>query len=70
MSKPLGIGLALHGGALTFAVQPIDRVADRIWDAVRDAINAGMSPERFRQESKEAWQHCLTEDATYALGKL
>jgi N-acetylglucosamine kinase-like BadF-type ATPase len=64
--RPLGIGLAVADGALTFRVQPIDRAADRVWDAVREAIDAGMTPERFRSEAAEAWEHHLTEDGKHA----
>lgn len=66
VSKPLGIGLAITDGALTFRVSPIDRVADCIWDAVREAITANMTPEQFRAEVVEAWEHHLREDAAYA----
>lgn len=61
--KPLGIGLGLRDGVPCFYVTPINRVTDQIWDAVRDAICANMTPEQFKTEVIQAWQHHLAEDA-------
>lgn len=63
--KPLGIGLSVdvQTGSLRYFVTPIDRVADQIWDAVREAILANMTPDQFKREAAEAWKHHLAEDA-------
>lgn len=67
MSKPLGVSLAVDadGNARMF-VTPSDRVADQIWDAVREAINANMTPKQFLSECEDAWQHHLKQDGEYA----
>jgi hypothetical protein len=62
--KPLGISCVLDENRLPrMFVTPIDRVSDQIWDAVREAINANMTPDQFKHEASEAWQHHLAEDA-------
>jgi hypothetical protein len=57
MGKPLGIG---------FRVTPSDRVADEIYDAVRGAICANWTPERFISEAREAWAYEMREQAKAA----
>lgn len=68
--KPPGIGLTMTGGVPHFYVTPIDRVADRIWDAVRDAIDANMQPEQFKREVIAAWRSHLKDDAERAAKEL
>lgn len=68
--KPQGIGIAASGGGLHYYVTPIDHVADRIWDAVRDAIDANMTPEQFKREAAQAWVQHLQDDAKAAAKEL
>lgn len=62
MSKPLGIGLSMESGVPHMFVTPINRVTDLIWDAVQEALCANMTPEQFRREASQAWQHYLREE--------
>lgn len=67
MSKPLGVSLTVDAGRNPrMFVTPSDRVTDQIWDAVREAINANMTPKQFLSECEDAWQHHLKQDAEYA----
>jgi len=68
--KPLGIDIVLSGGVPVFRMSPIDRTTDRIWDAVREAINANMTPEQFKQEVIQAWKYHLEEDIKHAIKEL
>lgn len=70
MSKPIGISLSMIDGIPRYQVTPRDRVADQIWDAVREAINANMTPDQFKSEAAEAWTHHLKDDAEYARKEL
>jgi hypothetical protein len=65
--KPPGIDIRLRDGIPCFVVSPLDKVADTIWDAVREAINANMLPEQFKREVAEAWRWHLEEDAKEAV---
>lgn len=65
--KPLGIGLAAVDGAVVMRVTPIDRVADEIWDAVRSAVTAGWTPERFLAEVRGSWAQALDDDKAAAM---
>lgn len=67
MSKPNGIEMYLtQSGDIGMRVVPIDRIADRVWDAVEEAINAGWTVEQFRCECAEAWAHTLRKQAEWA----
>lgn len=57
--KPLGVTADLR-------VRMPSRAEDMIWEAVREAINDGMTPEQFKSEAAEAWQECLKEDGKHA----
>jgi hypothetical protein len=71
MSKPSGISLTLDSyGDLRMRVTPTDRVADKIWEAVEEAIDAGMEPRAFRNEVVAAWEHELRERAKRAVKEL
>lgn len=59
MSKPPGL-------TADFRLITSTRTEDTIWDAVRDAINANMTPTQFKREASQAWQHFLNEDAKAA----
>jgi len=50
--KPLGIS---HN----FQIINPSKVEDQIWEAVEEAINAGWTPERFKQEAGLAWEDAL-----------
>jgi hypothetical protein len=66
--KPLGVGLAADPASKTlgFYVSRPTHAEDAIWEAVRTAIDEGMSPERFRMEAAEAWEEALRDDAKAA----
>ena len=69
--RPNGIGLSMNSdGSPHWFVRPIDRTVDQIWDAVREAINQGMTPQEFKREVSEAWQYHLEADAKAALQEL
>lgn len=59
--KPAGIDIAVSDGALVFRVSPSDRVADKIWEAVQDAVCANWTPEQLKREFAAAWEHEHTE---------
>lgn len=67
MGKPFGIAMLTNG---TMMVRPSDRVSDQIWDAVREAINANITPDQFKREAAQAWEHHLSEDAKHAVRTL
>jgi hypothetical protein len=54
--KPLGL-------TTSFQVVTPTRGEDAVWRAVEEAIDAGMTPERFKAEAAEAWVHFLRERA-------
>lgn len=62
--------MALSDGALHMFVRPIDRVEDQIFDAVRDAVEAGWTPKAFLQSVREAWAYKLDEDKKAAMEAL
>ena len=68
--RPPGIDIALRNGVPCFVVSPIDKTVDRIWDTVREAINANMLPEQFKHEVAAAWKWHLEEDAKAAMKEL
>ena len=61
--KPLGIDMRLHGNAIVFGVTRSDRDTDAIWAVVEDALCAGWTVERFRNECAQAWAHEQAERA-------
>lgn len=66
MGKSPGIDLGVQEGCLTLRVSPISKVADLIWDAVQEAILVNMTPQQFKHEVADAWQHELIENAKEA----
>lgn len=65
--KPNGLAMTLDStGMPRLTPTPIDRATDQIWEAVREAISANMTPERFKSEVVQAWAYVLKEDADYA----
>ncbi len=65
--KPNGLNVLLteNGPWITPTLQvtPIDRVADKIWDAVQEARDAGWDLHTFKKEVIEAWEHEVKSDA-------
>lgn len=57
--KPLGMTLDMR------IIRP-SPVEDKVWEAVREAIDAGWSPARMRAEIGEAWDGLLREDGERA----
>lgn len=70
MTKPLGISLDIIGGLPRMSVSQSDRAADAVWDAVEVAISAGMTPQQFRREAADAWEHVIKEEAKHARQEL
>lgn len=63
MSKPLGCAFTVDEHGLPhIGVRMPSRVEDSVWDAVREAIAAGWTVERFRRECASAWDDALNED--------
>jgi hypothetical protein len=60
--KPLGIAVGLNQSGVSMYVTEITKTEDAIWEAVKQAICEGWSPERFKQEASEAWEHELKEE--------
>ena len=60
--KPPGIEMVLRDGALCIGVTETNRVTDKVWAAVQEAIAAGWSPEKFRREAKDAWAYELDQN--------
>jgi hypothetical protein len=60
----------MSGGAVTFSVRHPTGAEDAIWDAVEQAILAGMSPEEFKREAAQAWEEVLAADAKRAVAIL
>lgn len=56
MSKPPGVQFGVNADGLYLRVTPSDRVADAIYNAVEEALDAGWTVERFRREAAECWR--------------
>lgn len=54
MSKPLGM-------TADFRITHPDRVEDKVWEAVEEAIDAGWTPERFMREVRSDWSAYLAQ---------
>jgi hypothetical protein len=64
MSKPNGLVLAIgNDGLPSMFVRPHDRVADKIWDAVSEAVIAGWTPEQFRTEALSSWVQAVEDES-------
>lgn len=68
--KPPGIGLGVSGGAVVMYATGSDRATDKLWDAVDEAITAGMTPERFKREMVAAWEHHRKQQTKWELEEL
>ena len=56
MSKPNGIVLGLtNNGEISLRVTTSDRATDMIYEAVEEALMAGMTASRFLSTVSEAW---------------
>lgn len=66
MAKPNGVVLSESNGWPILGVRVSSGLEDKIWDAVREAICANMTPTQFKREASQAWQHFLDEDAKAA----
>lgn len=63
MSKPLGIDHMMR-------VTTPNIVEDRVWDAVKEAIDAGWDAKRFRREAARAWEEESNKRTKYAVEDL
>jgi hypothetical protein len=71
MAKPYGLSLGLTAdGNLRAGVNHPSRAEDAIWNAVEEAIDAGMTPERFKLEAAQAWEETLHSRAKDAAEEL
>ena len=71
MSKPSGISLGITaGGVPTMSVTHISRAEDAIWNAVQEAVDAGMTPEQFKREVAQAWTEELRAQAKRTMKEL
>ena len=61
--KPLGLNMGFGKDGLALSVTRPTRVEDAVWEAVEEAIAAGWTPERFRNEAADAWRERLQEEA-------
>jgi len=66
MSAPNKVGIGFSDGVPTFFVRPRNSSVDRIWDAVEEAINSGMTVEQFKNHAAEAWTDTLQKHAKWA----
>ncbi len=67
MGKPSGISLGRSAQGPTLSVTPISRAEDAIWNAVEEAFDAGMTPERFKAEVVQAWKEEFSRQSKRAL---
>ncbi len=63
MSKPSGINIGMNERGPTWSVASSSRVDNLIWEAVQEAILAGMTPEQFKREVADAWKYELSEES-------
>lgn len=57
--KPYGVTIGLQ------VVRPSE-TEDAIWAAVESAVNAGWTPERFKNELASAWEDALRDQIRHA----
>lgn len=65
--KPNGLNIQATEGSVRFSVGTPSKAEDAVWDAVEAAINAGWSPQRFKDEASEAWRVSLHDEAKHAV---
>lgn len=58
--KPMGL-------TADFRIVRSTRAQDKIWEAVEDAVREGMSPEDFKREAAQAFEHEYNERAKDAV---
>jgi hypothetical protein len=44
-----------------------DRVSNHVYDVVREAIWAGVSPEEFKIMVRECWRNAIDDEARHAI---
>lgn len=69
-TKGAGLVFGASGGSLHVGVRVPTGVEDRIWEAVEEAIEAGWTAKRFRQEAASAWEAELDRQAKAAVDDL
>lgn len=57
-------------GALVIGVTQSNRAIDAIWGAVEEAIDAGMTPDKFKREMVAAWDHYREQQKRHELQEL
>jgi len=67
MMKSLGLSMGFGKDGLSLSVSHPTSVDDAVWDAVEQAINAGWTPQQFRNEIADAWRDRLLSDAKDAV---
>jgi hypothetical protein len=68
--KPYGLAMGLTDGGIGFQMKRPSRAEDAIWEAVKAAIECGMTPRQFRIEAASAWEDELTREAKDASAEL
>jgi hypothetical protein len=63
VSKPYGLNLNFEGGGVKWVTTNPSEAENKIWEAVEEAIRAGMPVKRFINEAQSAWGHILQEIA-------
>ena len=60
--KPNGLRMEMNNNSLTLNVTKPSQVEDAIWEAVKQAIWVGWTPEQFKREITEAWEYELKQE--------
>lgn len=67
MPKPYGLSITGNAhGELTYRTTTPSNAENAIWDAVEEAIKAGMSVKRFLNEAEYAWGETMLKMAADA----
>ena len=59
--KPPGVSLTVDADGPRLRVTQSDDVQDKVYEAVREAVLYGWTPERFIEEAREAWDYEMHE---------
>lgn len=65
--KPLGLRLGIDESGLRMSVSRPSKVEDAVWEAVEKAIEAGWTPQQFKNEISDAWREKLRDAAKDAV---
>jgi hypothetical protein len=68
--KPNGIALGIGPTGPTLSVTKSSHWEDQLWDAVREAVEAGVEPKGFVAEMRQAWKETLEDNMKLQLEAL